>query len=212
MITLRTGLVLAPVGIINETHEPRPSNGVDRPGFDHEGFPPPGARSASAGGQIPGGSVWRIGCTVVNGLRAGGFSALEGSARTGGGPPASFANPSFRPARVGTPGVKIGGSFWYGGTADTNASRRDRSFGAGGAVLGGRALRSGPFALRGVVANISVTTLRRSCRVRAVRRQPHRRGMSRGPTICCDARPASPRANAFLRHERYDTQRASPPA
>jgi len=30
-LTLRTGLVLPPVGIINETHEPPTFNGVDRP-------------------------------------------------------------------------------------------------------------------------------------------------------------------------------------
>src|SRR5581483_1088929 len=34
-LTVRTGLVLPPVGIINETHEPPTFNGVDRPGFDH---------------------------------------------------------------------------------------------------------------------------------------------------------------------------------
>src|SRR5712691_535147 len=33
-VTLRTGLVLPPVGIINETHEPPTFNGVERPGFD----------------------------------------------------------------------------------------------------------------------------------------------------------------------------------
>src|SRR2546427_829540 len=38
-ITLRTGLVLAPLGIINETHEPPTFNGVERPGFDHDGIP-----------------------------------------------------------------------------------------------------------------------------------------------------------------------------
>src|SRR6266404_5821106 len=38
-ITLRTGLVLPPVGIINETHEPPTFNGVERPGFDHDVIP-----------------------------------------------------------------------------------------------------------------------------------------------------------------------------
>src|SRR2546429_7196041 len=38
-ITLRTGLVLPPVGIINETHEPPTFNGVGRPGFDHDVIP-----------------------------------------------------------------------------------------------------------------------------------------------------------------------------
>mgnify|MGYP003694380445 CR=1 FL=1 len=30
-LTLRTGLILAPIGIINETHEPPTFNGVERP-------------------------------------------------------------------------------------------------------------------------------------------------------------------------------------
>src|SRR2546423_8857537 len=38
-ITLRTGLVLAPVGIINETHEPPTFNGVDRPRLDPHVLP-----------------------------------------------------------------------------------------------------------------------------------------------------------------------------
>ena len=38
-ITLRAGLVLPPVGIINETHEPPTFNGVARPGFDHDVIP-----------------------------------------------------------------------------------------------------------------------------------------------------------------------------
>src|SRR2546429_3769853 len=38
-ITLRTGLVLPPVGIINETHQPSTFNGVERPRFDHDVIP-----------------------------------------------------------------------------------------------------------------------------------------------------------------------------
>ena len=38
-VTLRTGLVLTPVGIINEVHEPPTFNGVARPQFDREVIP-----------------------------------------------------------------------------------------------------------------------------------------------------------------------------
>src|SRR3977135_2436867 len=34
-ITFRAGLVLPPIGIINETHEPTTFNGVERPAFEH---------------------------------------------------------------------------------------------------------------------------------------------------------------------------------
>src|SRR5438034_796628 len=97
---------------------------------------------------------------LVNGLRADGLSAAEGI-REGRqeGRQASFANPSFT-GRVewARPGVKIGGSFWYGGTADTNAAVGTGSFGAPAALLAADArYESGPLALRAVVANISVS-------------------------------------------------------
>src|SRR5216117_4501964 len=38
-LTLRSGLVLPPIGIINETHEPPTFNGVDRPAFDRDVIP-----------------------------------------------------------------------------------------------------------------------------------------------------------------------------
>src|SRR5262245_37616078 len=38
-ITLRSGLLLTPMGIINEMHEPPTFNGVDRPAFDHDVIP-----------------------------------------------------------------------------------------------------------------------------------------------------------------------------
>ena len=36
---MRAGLVLPPVGIVNETHEPPTFNGVSRPAFDHDVLP-----------------------------------------------------------------------------------------------------------------------------------------------------------------------------
>src|SRR5260370_33436924 len=55
-ITLRTGLVLPPVGIINETHEPPTFNGVERPGFDHDVLPTTWRETGlRAVGTFPGG-------------------------------------------------------------------------------------------------------------------------------------------------------------
>src|SRR5881392_3118480 len=93
-------------------------------------------------------------------LRADGLSAGEGI-REGRqeGRQASFANPSVT-GRLewARPGVKIGGSFWYGGTADTNAAVGTGTFGAPVALFSADArYERGPFALRGVVANISVS-------------------------------------------------------
>src|SRR2546425_4334789 len=160
-ITLRTGLVLPPVGIINETHEPPTFNGVERPGFDHDVIPTTWREiGLGAVGTIPGGSGLAYRVYLVNGLRADGLSAAEGI-REGRqeGRQASFANPSFT-GRVewARPGVKIGGSFWYGGTADTKSAGGPRGLGGPGApVSAGARYESGPLALRAGGADINVS-------------------------------------------------------
>src|SRR2546422_1372721 len=130
-ITLRTGLVLPPVGIINETHEPPTFNGVERPGFDHDVIPTTWREiGLGAVGTIPGGSGLAYRVYLVNGLRADGLSAAEGI-REGRqeGRQASFANPSFT-GRVewARPGVKIGGRLLHGELAVGNAQEEARGF------------------------------------------------------------------------------------
>src|SRR3989475_2197887 len=151
-ITLRTGLMLPPVGIINETHEPPTFNGVERPGFDHDVIPTTWREiGLGAVGTIPGGSGLAYRVYLVNGLRADGLSAAEGI-REGRqeGRQASFANPSFT-GRVewARPGVKIGGAVWDGGPAGTEAAGGAGRFGGPVALLspGARHAR-GPVALR----------------------------------------------------------------
>src|SRR5207247_7506726 len=118
-ITLRTGLVLPPVGIINETHEPPTFNGVERPGFDHDVIPTTWREiGLGAVGTIPGGGGLAYRVYFVNGLRAEGFDAV-GGIREGrqGGQNASFTNASFT-GRLewSRPGLKIGGACsWRGG-------------------------------------------------------------------------------------------------
>jgi len=217
-ITLRTGLVLPPIGIINETHEPPTFNGVDRPGFDHDVIPTTWREiGLGAVGTMPGGSGLAYRVYLVNGLRADGLSAGEGI-REGRqeGRQASFANPSVT-GRLewARPGVKIGGSFWYGGTADTNAAVGTGTFGAPVALFSADArYERGPFALRGVVANISVSD------AQAINAAY---GRSVGSRIAGGylegaynllwlfARESSEKLNAFVRHERYDTQASVPP-
>src|SRR3989475_2400126 len=160
-ITLRTGLVLPPVGIINETHEPPTFNGVDRPGFDHDVIPTTWREiGVGAVGTVPGGSGLAYRVYLANGLRADGLSAGEGI-REGRqeGREASFANPSMT-GRLewARPGVKIGGSFWYGGTADTNSAVGTGTFGAPVALLSADArYDSGPFAVRALLAPTRVS-------------------------------------------------------
>jgi len=216
-ITLRTGLVLAPVGIINETHEPPTFNGVERPGFDTDVIPTTWREiGVGAVGTIPGGSGLAYRVYLVNGLRADGLSAAEGI-REGRqeGRRASFANPSFT-GRLewARPGVKIGGSFWYGGTADTNAAVGTGTFGAPVALVSADArYDSGPFALRAVVANISLSDAQA---INAAYAQSVGSRIAGGYVegaynlMRLVAPASSQKLNAFLRHERYDTQASVP--
>ena len=209
-ITLRTGLVLAPVGIINETHEPPTFNGVERPGFDHDVIPTTWREiGVGAVGTIPGGSGLAYRVYLVNGLRADGLSAAEGI-REGRqeGRQASFANPSFT-GRLewARPGVKIGGSFWYGGTADTNAAVGTGTFGAPVALVSADArYDSGPFALRAVVANISVSDAQA---INAAYAQSVGSRIA-GGYLEAAYKVLHTKLNAFIRHERYDTQASVP--
>src|SRR5206468_4006953 len=102
---------------------------------------------------MPGGSGLAYRVYLVNGLRADGLSAGEGiRAGRQEGREASFANPSIT-GRLewARPGVKIGGSFWYGGTADTNSAVGTGTFGAPVALVSADArYDSGPFAMRAV--------------------------------------------------------------
>src|SRR5207247_2278782 len=169
-----------------------------------------------SGGTVPGRSGMAYRVYVVNGLRAEGLSAGEGI-REGRqeGRRASFANPSVT-GRLewARPGVKIGGSFWYGGTADTNAAVGTGSFGAPAALLAADArYESGPLALRAVVANISVSDAQaiNAAYGRSVGSRIAGGYVEGAYNLLRLLAPASSqKLNAFLRHERYDTHASVP--
>src|SRR2546423_165142 len=122
--TFRAGLVLPPIGILNEAHEPPTFNGVARPSFDENVIPTTWREiGIGAVGSLPGsaGLAYRI--YLVNGLKASGFDAVSGI--RGGrqeGKEASFANPSVTGRLEWTrPGLRLGGSFWYGGSANQDS-------------------------------------------------------------------------------------------
>jgi hypothetical protein len=160
-LTIRAGLLLPPVGIVNEIHEPPTFNGVDRPTFDRDVIPTTW-REIGVGvvGSLPGtlGLNYRV--YLVNGLKASGFSAASGI--RGGrqeGKEASFANPSLT-GRLewGRPGLRLGGSFWYGGSANQDTLLGTGAFDNAVAVVAADARYDvGPFMFRGVVANVSVS-------------------------------------------------------
>lgn len=215
--TLRGGLVLPPIGIINETHEPTTFNGVARPDFDNDVIPTTWREvGVGALGTIPGNAGLSYRLYVVNGLRASGFSAAEGI-REGRqeGQDATFANPSVT-GRLewGRPGIRIGGSFWYGGSAAQEPALGDGIFANAVALLSADArVESGAASFRGVFATVHVSD---ADRINAV----YGHGMASRITggyaeaaydlLSLVASRGPSRLNAFVRHERYDTQASVP--
>jgi hypothetical protein len=206
-ITVRTGLVLPPVGIINETHEPPAFNGVDRPAFDHDVIPTTW-REIGVGvvGRLPVADGWNYRLYLVNGLRADGFSGADGI--RGGrqeGREASFANPSLtgrlewvRPAG----GLRVGGSFWYGGTTAGDTLLGTGSFAAPIALLSADVRYDrGALAVRAVVATVSVSD---AASINALYGSTVGRRIGGG--YLEGAYEILRHVRAFVRHERYDTQ------
>jgi hypothetical protein len=217
-LTLRSGLVLPPVGIINETHEPPTFNGVNRPGFDGDVLPTTWRElGVGVAGTVPGGSGLTYRVYLVNGLLASGFSASRGV--RGGrqeGREASFANPSFT-GRVewARPGLKIGGAFWYGGAANQDSVLGTGTFDAPVTLLAADARYDvGAFAFRGVVANIAISDAQ-AINARypaAVVGSRITGGYIEAAYNLLDALAptSSHKLNAFVRHERYDTHAGVP--
>ncbi|MGH7531154.1 MAG: hypothetical protein ACREMN_12280 [Gemmatimonadales bacterium] len=210
-VTLRTGLVLPPIGIINETHEPPTFNGVDRPAFDHDVLPTTW-REIGVGIMGPlkvaEGLNYRL--YLLNGLRSDGFSGEEGI--RGGrqeGREATFANPSLTGRLEWVrPGLRIGGSFWYGGTTGGNLALGDGTFDAPMALFSADArYELDGFSARAVVATISID----ADTINAVYGNGVGSRISGGylegayDLLRVLSPGSSQRLNAFVRHERFDT-------
>jgi len=216
-LTLRGGLVLPPVGIINETHEPPTFNGVERPDFDHDVIPTTWREiGVGALGRVPGIGGLNYRLYLLNGLRASGLSAEEGI-RDGRqeGQDATFANPSLTGRLEWVrPGIRIGGSFWYGGSSAQDPALADGAFGNAVALLAADArLEHGPVSLRAEAATVHVADAQL---INAEFGQSVGSRITGGyvegayDLLSIVAPSASQRLNAFVRHERYDTQAAVP--
>jgi hypothetical protein len=113
---VRAGMMLMPVGIINERHEPPVFYGVERPFVDTVIIPTTWFEvGAGIHGEL--GRGWRYRLFVVSPLDASEFSADEGlrggrqkGADTNIGRPATTGRVEY----VGVPGLTVGGSFWTG--------------------------------------------------------------------------------------------------
>jgi hypothetical protein len=159
---VRAGLLLVPVGIINEMHEPPTFNGVARPNFDHDIIP-------STWREI-GAGVYGTPCEGLNyrayimaGMKAEGFSHDEGI-REGRqeGQKSSTKNLALtgRIEYSAVKGLKLGGAFFFGGTSAGNpafGTDGDGVFAIPMTVFGVDAQYNvGDLALRGVFASVGV--------------------------------------------------------
>jgi len=211
--TLRAGLLLPPVGIVNEIHEPPTFNGVERPLFDRDVLPTTWREiGIGAVGSLPGSSGLSYRMYLVNGLKAEGFDAVSGI--RGGrqeGKEASFANPSLT-GRLewARPGLRVGGSFWYGGSANQDPALGTGSFDNAVALISADVrYDTGPFAFRGVVANVSIADAEEinTAYGGAVGSRIAGGYLEGAYNLLSALVPSSAqRLNAFLRYEHYDTQ------
>jgi hypothetical protein len=115
-VGIRAGILLVPVGLINQYHEPPTFHGVERPSLDRVIIPTTW-REAGAGvyGDISDDARYQL--SIMAGLKADGFSAAN--ALRGGrqeGFESNPANPSFT-GRIDYspfPGLQLGWSFFAG--------------------------------------------------------------------------------------------------
>jgi hypothetical protein len=215
--TVRAGLVLPPVGIVNEVHEPPTFNGVARPNFDHDVIPTTWRDiGVGAVGTVPGSAGLSYRIYLLNGLRADGFDAVSGI--RGGrqeGKEASFANPSVT-GRLewGRPGLKVGGSFWYGGSANQDPALGSGTFENSVAVVAADArYDAGPLMFRGVLANISIADAEAINAAYGGQVGSRIAGgyVEAAYNLLSVLAPGSTqRLNSFLRYENYNTQAGVP--
>ncbi len=120
-VNIRVGRLLAPIGIINQHHEPTLFLGVERPSFTHDLIPttwfPEGA------GLFGSPFSWlSYQAYVVGGLDGSGFDGAEGirggrtEERSGLGDPAFTGRIDFYPLIEADQDLRLGLSGYYGGT------------------------------------------------------------------------------------------------
>jgi hypothetical protein len=151
---LRAGMLLAPVGIINERHEPPSFHGVERPFVDTVIIP---TTWFDAGAGVHGtfGAGWQYRAYIMAPLDATRITAEEGLAEARQKGFKSNVRNIAQTARLeygGYPGLTLGTSFWRGKTG-FNFRREESRVGV--VEFDGR-YHTGPFAVRGEFAQIFI--------------------------------------------------------
>lgn len=113
-VNVRAGLVLLPVGLVNELHEPTTFLGTRRPGIESAILPTTWRESGVGLFGDVGGFTYRT--YVVNGLDARGFTSggLRGGRQKGANAKAEDFAWVGRLDWTATPGLLVGGSYYLG--------------------------------------------------------------------------------------------------
>jgi len=212
---VRAGMMLVPVGIINERHEPPVYYGVERPFVDTFIIP---STWFEVGTGVHGelGRGWRYRAFVMSPLNAREFSAEEGiregrqkGSDTNIGRPALTGRLEF----VGVPGLTAAASFWTGRSGFEFRPRFDVPVSLGEADVRYTRQR---FELRGEFAHVAVSNAGdlNDALGRAVGVIPNVASAMRGFYGEASYRAfSSPRAGevgVFSRYENFDTQYRMP--
>ena len=207
---LRAGMLLAPVGIINERHEPPSFHGVERPFVDTVIIP---STWFDAGVGIHGafGAGWQYRAYLMAPLDATRITAEEGLAEARQKGFKSNVRNIARTARleyVGLPGLTLGTSFWQG-KSGFNFRRENARVGV--IEFDGR-YHTGPFAVRGEFAQVFVDGADglNDLQQRTSGVNPNIARQMRGFYVEPSVRGPLPRLRwdtaAFVRYENFDTQ------
>ena len=206
---LRAGMLLAPVGIINERHEPPSFHGVERPFVDTFIIP---STWFDAGAGIHGtfGAGWQYRAYLMAPLDATRITAEEGLAEARQKGFRSNVRNIAQTARLeygGVPGLTLGTSFWRGQTG-FNFRREESRVGL--VEFDGR-YHGGRFAIRGEFAQVFIDgadglndLLQRTAGV-----NPNIARQMRGFYVEPSVRPLPVLrydVAAFVRYENFDTQ------
>ena len=211
---VRAGMVLAPVGVINERHEPPVFHGVERPSVETVIIPTTwfGA-GAGVHGEV--GNGFRYRAYAMETLDASGFSAdsgLRDGRQKGSKSNAKHVAGTGRVEFVGTPGLVLGASIWSGDSGFT-FPRGDVSVTM--AEFDGR-YHWAEFEVRGLYAHAfldGIAELNNSLQ-RVVGVNPNIAEQLRGFYVegayFLLANPAPRELAVFMRYENFDTQYRMP--
>jgi hypothetical protein len=209
----RAGMLLTPVGIINERHEPPSFYGVERPFVDTFIIP---TTWFDAGAGVHGtfGNGWQYRAYVMAPLDATKITAEEGLAEARQkGFLSNVRNVAGtgRLEYVGYPGLTLGASFWRGETS-FNFPREESHVGL---IEFDSRYRTGPLAVRGEFAQVFVdgAAALNDLQQRSSGINPNIAEQMRGFYIEPSIRPLPGLKydfGAFLRYENFDTQYRMP--